>query len=141
MSGVETINVTSDAHRKYVKAGTPSSTAVNNAYILRSDGTIWVHDLNNPTVVTKLADYTPVVSLGDIDGDGEINASDALLALRHSVREIDLKDNPPAKFPAGAFERANVTFDTEVNASDALQILRYSVKEITEFKRPEAAKA
>ena len=64
--------------------------------------------------------------LGDINQDGSINASDALLALRHAVKEIVLSGDQ--------FIRADVTKDNVVNASDALQILRYSVKEITAFE-------
>ena len=73
--------------------------------------------------------------LGDIDMNKQINASDALMALRHSVREIDLSNTE--RFGYDAFWRANVTAskdkDNDVNASDALQILRYSVKEIDSF--------
>ncbi len=90
-----------------------------------------------------------IYELGDIDGNGKeypdnaINANDALLALRHSVKEINLADDAAmAKLdiPAGALKRANVTAAkdpkeplTQVDASDALQILRYSVKEIDSF--------
>lgn len=63
--------------------------------------------------------------LGDIDEDDKINASDALQALRHSVKEITLEGD--------AFTRGDVTKDKTINASDALQILRYSVKEIDRF--------
>lgn len=63
--------------------------------------------------------------LGDVNADGVINASDALEALRHSVKEIVLSD--------AAFVRADVNNNKTVDASDALQILRYSVKEISHF--------
>lgn len=62
---------------------------------------------------------------GDVDADDAINASDGLMDLRHSVKEIELKDD--------AFTRGDVNWDQIINASDALQILRYSVKEITGF--------
>lgn len=63
--------------------------------------------------------------LGDIVEDGEINASDALLCLRHSVKEIILTGND--------FIRGDVNKDKVINAFDALQILRYLVKEINQF--------
>ena len=63
--------------------------------------------------------------LGDVYEDGSINSSDALLCLRHSIKEVSLKGNQ--------FKQADVTFDDKVNASDALQILRYAVKEINRF--------
>lgn len=72
--------------------------------------------------VTKKVD---TFELGDINADKAINASDALQALRYSVREITLKNDE--------FTRGDVTKDKEINASDALQILRYSVKEIKQF--------
>lgn len=73
---------------------------------------------------TNIPIVTPI-KLGDVDGDGNINASDGLTALRHSVKEIALKGDP--------FTKADVTKDKVVNAADALQILRYSVKEIIQF--------
>ena len=66
-----------------------------------------------------------IFTFGDVNADKAINASDALLTLRHSVKEIILENEP--------FTRADVTKDGMVNASDALQILRYSVKEIESF--------
>lgn len=79
----------------------------------------------NCTIQVK--DSVPVSdsNIGDINIDGKINASDALEALRHSVKEITLTGEK--------FTRADVTFDGTVNASDALEILRYSVKEINHF--------
>ena len=68
---------------------------------------------------------TEVYTLGDVNNDGNINASDALQDLRHSVNEIQLAGT---EFSAG-----DVTKDGKINASDALQILRYSVSEITSF--------
>lgn len=67
-----------------------------------------------------------VRSRGDVNDDGMINASDALLDLRHSVKEIILQGN--------SFVCADVTKDNVVNASDGLQILRYAVKEISSFE-------
>ena len=68
---------------------------------------------------------TETYTLGDVNNDKKINASDALQDLRHSVNEIQLKGT---EFSAG-----DVTKDGTINASDALQILRYSVSEITSF--------
>lgn len=68
---------------------------------------------------------TEVWKLGDVNKDTNINASDSLLTLRHSVKEIELKDSD--------YARGDVNKDAVVNASDGLQILRYSVKEISSF--------
>lgn len=65
------------------------------------------------------------VTYGDINESGTIDASDALLALQHSVQLITLED--------GAFMAANVDGNDSVDASDALLILQYSVKLIDSF--------
>ena len=113
----------------------------------KTDGSLWRNLKQTPEVSVKVKEG--FYQLGDIDGNGKeypdnaINANDALLALRHSVKEINLADDAAmAKLdiPAGALKRANVTAAkdpkeplTQVDASDALQILRYSVKEIDSF--------
>ena len=56
---------------------------------------------------------------GDINADGQINASDALYALQSSVSLRELTEEER--------ERADVNADHAVNASDALLILQYSV--------------
>lgn len=65
------------------------------------------------------------VTYGDINESGTIDASDALLALQHSVQLITLEGN--------AFVAANVDGNDSVNASDALLILQRSVKLIDSF--------
>ena len=111
------------------------STGNDKVATVASDGTVTAVGAGQTTITVTLkngnvAAYQVIVSgssvtLGDIDGDGKINASDALQALRHSVKEIKLEGT---MFTAG-----DVTKDKLINASDALQILRYSVKEITSF--------
>ena len=60
------------------------------------------------------------IQYGDINGDGSIDASDALIALQHSVRLTTLEGN--------RFTTADVNQNGTVDASDALYILQYSVK-------------
>ena len=62
---------------------------------------------------------------GDIDGNGSIDASDALEALQHSVRLRTLTGD--------SFQHADVDGNGQVDASDALYILQHSVKLITDF--------
>lgn len=62
----------------------------------------------------------PAITYGDLNGDGSINASDALLALQHSVKLITLEDD--------VFTAADVDKSGKVDASDALCILQYSVR-------------
>lgn len=65
------------------------------------------------------------VYFGDINKDGKIDASDALLALQNSVKlkELDTEEH----------KRGNVNGDDKIDATDALLILQYSVKLIAEF--------
>lgn len=59
------------------------------------------------------------VTMGDLDGNGMANASDALMALQHSVQLIELDELQLAV--------ADVDASESVNAADALTILQYSV--------------
>ena len=67
----------------------------------------------------------PVFKRGDVDGDGEINARDALLALQHSVQIKILEQEQ--------FTAADVNRDSKVDAADALCMLQYSVGIIDSF--------
>lgn len=69
--------------------------------------------------------------LGDIDESLTINAADALQALRHSVKEIELTDTA---FTRGNVAKAGNGKEEAIDASDALDILRFSVKEIDHFE-------
>lgn len=62
----------------------------------------------------------PDIVYGDVNGDGNINASDALLALQHSVKLTTLEGD--------IFTAADVDQNDKVDATDALYILQYSVK-------------
>ena len=70
--------------------------------------------------------YKPAYKLGDVNGDGKINVTDAMVALRYAVKKITANDL--------IVEAADVNSDGKVNVTDAMQILRYAVKKITEFK-------
>ena len=65
------------------------------------------------------------IPYGDIDADQKITASDALMALQHSVRLITLEQE---RFVAG-----DVNGDKVIDAVDALLILQLSVKQISRF--------
>lgn len=75
--------------------------------------------------VTGLGDAAAVPTLGDINADTRINATDALLALQHSVELITLTEKQ--------FDAADVDASGTVNATDALYILQYSVERINQF--------
>lgn len=63
--------------------------------------------------------------LGDIDANGEITATDALLALQASVGKIE--------FEGFDFFAANVDGNDKITSNDALLILQRSVGKITSF--------
>lgn len=63
---------------------------------------------------------------GDVNSDGSINASDALLVLQHSVKLTTLDATQQIL--------ADVTDDGNINASDALAILQHSVGLIDSFE-------
>ena len=67
----------------------------------------------------------PEVTYGDINGDTKIDASDALMALQHSVQIKTLEGD--------ALVAADVSNDGKVDASDALLILQHSVNLIDHF--------
>ena len=72
---------------------------------------------------------------GDVDGDGNITAADARLALRKAVGLETYKENSPA------FSACDVNFDGRVSADDARLILRGSVglEDPAKWKKPAAS--
>ena len=66
-----------------------------------------------------------LANLGDVNKDGNINANDALIALRAAVGKVDLDDDSIA--------RADVTGDAAVNAKDALEMLQFTVGKREKF--------
>ena len=126
---------------------TVTYTSSNPSVIYVQDGTLFSSAAGTAVITAEVGGKTASMAvttvyagdaLGNVDGkDEQINASDALLALRHSVKEIDLSQ-ASNQWKNGADIRANVTKQNSaapdtINASDALQILRYSVKEIMSF--------
>ena len=77
--------------------------------------------------VAKLeaAEKALAITYGDVNGDGKINAEDALLCLQHSVKLTTLEGDQ--------FTAADVDESGKIDASDALYILQYSVKLVTEL--------
>ncbi len=79
------------------------------------------------TVTEEILPSTPIsfpletlLLCGDIDGDGIINAADALKALQHAVKLIELAGDQAVI--------ADVQADGKIDAADALFILQYAVK-------------
>ena len=87
----------------------------------------WDVAFNNITAnLTVTAQYTqneqpPVITAdGDINGDGTVNSTDALLALRYSMGSAALTDEQLA--------RGDVNGDGIVNATDAIMIMRMALR-------------
>lgn len=70
-------------------------------------------------------DYYQAYTLGDVNEDGSITTTDALLILQHIVHKIDLTQTQQLA--------ADVSKANGVDTTDALMILQYIVHKITEF--------
>lgn len=79
--------------------------------------------------VTRVASFQygekPAYTLGDVNGDGKINADDAVLVLRYAVELTEFNETQKLA--------ADVSKDGRINADDAVLILRFAVNLITEF--------
>ena len=67
----------------------------------------------------------PAVELGDINGDKNINAQDALAVLKHAAKIAVIEGD--------ALTAADVNKDSNVNAQDALGILKFAAHIISSF--------
>lgn len=63
---------------------------------------------------------TDVLACGDLNGDKKVDAKDALLILKATVKKVELTEAQLAVADAYA--------DGKLDAKDALYVLRYSVK-------------
>ena len=67
----------------------------------------------------------PAYFAGDVNGDGEVSATDALMALQAATNKITLNSIQQTA--------ANVDKKEAVTAADALQILQFATKKISSF--------
>ena len=79
----------------------------------------------NELEVFDYNDIIPAERYGNVDDDKNINASDALAVLQHSVGKTILNST--------YLIYADVDGNGEINAADALFILQYAVDKITKF--------
>ena len=104
------------------KSGASQSITSEPKAIATKDANGALSPITKPTVAD---DPYGGYALGDVNGDGKINATDALLVLRSFAKKITLTPEQTL--------RADVNRDNKVNATDALKILRYFAKKITSF--------
>lgn len=104
------------------KSGASQSIISEPKAIATKDANGALSPITQPTVTD---DPYGGYALGDVNGDGKINATDALLVLRSFAKKITLTPEQTL--------RADVNRDNKVNATDALKILRYFAKKITSF--------
>ena len=81
-------------------------------------------DQNTKPSEEKTTD-TPVVkfTLGDVNFDGKVNATDARIALRISAKLESVE-----KYKTGAFNAADIDKNGKISALDARKILRVAAK-------------
>ena len=94
-----------------------------------TEGTYNVYISTTDKALKKVASFKygekPDVVLGDVDGDGKINTTDALLVLQHVSETITLEGNE--------FVAADVDKDGVIKTTDALLILQYVAENISSF--------
>lgn len=74
---------------------------------------------------TTVVEFDFVAELGDVDGNGKVDSTDARLVLQYAVKKI----------PGGALDLdvADVDGSGKVDSTDARLILQYAVKKINKF--------
>ncbi len=93
----------------------------------QSDGSRTTMYAVNPFALSELS----VFMYGDLDGDGNVSASDALLVLKAAAKLIVLDEQQ--------IRAANVDNDSDVSAGDALQILKKAAHLTERFPVEEGA--
>jgi len=92
-------------------------------------GTYNIYISTTDKALKKVASFKygekPDVVLGDVDGDGKIKTTDALLVLQHVSETITLEGNE--------FVAADVDKDGVIKTTDALLILQYVAENISSF--------
>ena len=95
---------------------------------LESGVTYGIYAVGTNTVYTKVASfsyYAPYV-LGDVNSDGKIDTSDALLVLQYAAEKVELTDTQ--KLSADVAVQKG-----KIDTSDALRILQYAAEKISSF--------
>lgn len=95
---------------------------------LESGVTYGIYVVGTSTSYTKVASfsyYAPYV-LGDVNSDGKIDTSDALLVLQYAAEKVELTDTQKLSADVAAQKG-------KIDTSDALRILQYAAEKISSF--------
>lgn len=79
-----------------------------------------------PTITPEITDKPIKYTLGDVDSNGKIDSSDALLTLKYAAKIVDFNEYQNIS--------ADVTKDEKIDAEDALMILKYAARIIDSFE-------
>lgn len=109
----------------------PSALTSGATYNMYMVGTGAGEDYKQVASFTYYAPY----KLGDVNGDGVVTVSDALLVLNHVAENITLTKNYEIANGVyyDAYDAANVVQDNSLTISDAVKILNYVAENITSF--------
>jgi hypothetical protein len=75
-------------------------------------------------MASEVSKDNKAIKLGDVNGDGVVDSTDARLVLQYALKKID---------KLGVFNVADVNGDGRVDTTDADLILKYAVGKITTF--------
>lgn len=87
--------------------------------VIEKDGVLTAARADYDRLTTVPVDET---TYGDVDGDGDVTVTDALMILQHSVGKITLADK--------YLKAADVDGTAGISVTDALAVLQYAVKKI-----------
>ena len=126
---VEGSGVPTEQNLQYIDQSGTDTTFTLKPKGLEADKTYRVYVSTASKEPTEAASFSygakPTYTLGDVNNDGKINSSDALLILQSAVGKITLS--------ATQTLAADVNKDGKINSSDALKVLQYAVGKITSF--------
>lgn len=126
---VEGSGLPTEANLQYIDQSGTDAAFTLKPKTLEAGKTYRVYVSTQSKAPTEAASFSygakPTYTLGDVNNDGKINSSDALLILQSAVGKITLSTTQTLA--------ADVNKDGKINSSDALKVLQYAVGKITSF--------
>lgn len=122
---VDLTSATAEQKQAYTDAKAAAEQVCDTELVTPADVYYAYVDLKNAIDAIQPIDPTPTVVYGDVNGNTEVTAEDALLALQAATDKITLDET--------AKTAADVDKTTGVSANDALLILQHATKKIISF--------